>query len=118
DPSAPLEADVTALVITASGNFGNTIDVTGVDASLDFSSLASLTVNAGAGNDTVEGSDTFGDVLNGGTGNDKICGGGGDDKITGGGGNDTLSGDAGNDTIRGQAGDDLIDGGDDDDLLD
>ncbi len=117
DPSFPLEADLNAIVITASGIFGNTINVTGVNAS-DFTSLASLTVNAGAGNDTVEGSDDFGDVLNGGTGNDKICGGGGDDKITGGGGNDTLEGDAGNDTIRGQAGDDLIDGGDNDDLLD
>src|SRR5712691_2096893 len=116
DPSFPLEADLNAIVITASGIFGNTINVTGVNAS-DFTSLASLTVNAGAGNDTVEGSDDFGDVLNGGTGNDKICGGGGDDKITGGDNDDSINGQAGDDLLNGNQGNDKLLGGDGQDVM-
>jgi Ca2+-binding RTX toxin-like protein len=57
-----------------------------------------ITVKAGAGNDTILGSNLK-DNLDGGAGNDSIHGEGGNDMITGGAGHDHLFGDAGNDTI-------------------
>ena len=64
-------------------------------------------VDAGAGNDIVQGSEQA-DVIYGNTG---------DDTLNGLGGNDWLHGGAGNDTLDGGAGDDLVIGGDDNDLL-
>lgn len=80
---------------------------------------------AGAGNDSVKGTDgrdtIFGgggnDHLDGRTGADRIFGEGGNDKIEGKGGNDFLDGGSGNDWIQGGAGNDRIFGrGGDDDL--
>ena len=64
--------------------------------------LISLSVDGGAGNDTITGGD----------GNDVLAGGEGDDLIVGGRGNDTLAGGAGNDTFVWNPGDasDLIEG--------
>jgi Ca2+-binding RTX toxin-like protein len=54
------------------------------------------TINAGAGNDRVDG----------GNGNDTVNGGSGDDELSGGTGNDTVNGGAGNDRLFGGLGDD------------
>lgn len=109
------------------GDSANTID-----ASLF---TGSVTVNAGAGNDTITGSDNddqlFGngdndslvgglgnDTVNGGADDDEVFGGDNDDFVLGGGGNDTLEGEAGNDDIRGQSGDDVVQGGQGNDTID
>lgn len=78
--------------------------------------LIGVTVNAGNGNDRVEGGDGDDDI-NGGLGNDKVRGRGGDDEISGGGGNDDCRGDAGVDVVFGDAGRDVLRGGDDGDSL-
>ncbi len=71
--------------------------------------LISLTVDGGAGNDTITGGDGN-DVLIGGDGNDTIIGGRGSDTLIGGAGNDTFvwnPGD-GSDVIEGQGGNDTL----------
>lgn len=78
--------------------------------------LISVTVNAGNGNDRVEGGDGDDDI-SGGLGNDNLRGRGGNDEISGGGGNDNCSGDAGDDVVFGDGGRDVLRGGDDDDSL-
>lgn len=109
------------------GDSANTID-----ASLF---TGPVTVTAGAGNDTVIGSDNddqiFGDgdndsllgglgndTVNGGAADDEVFGGEGDDFVLGGAGSDTVDGENGNDDIRGQAGDDLLIGGQGNDTID
>src|SRR6185312_12054364 len=57
-----------------------------------------LSVDGGAGADTVTGSDGP-DLILGGEGNDVLSGGGGDDRIVGDRGNDTMNGGAGDDTL-------------------
>lgn len=64
-----------------------------------------LTVNAGAGDDTITGSATAASALNGDAGSDTITGGTGADVITGGTGADTLTGGAGADRFVFAAGD-------------
>ena len=64
-------------------------------------------VDAGAGNDTVEGSDE----------RDIILGGAGDDTINGNDGDDWINGGSGDDTLHGNGGLDLLYGGDDNDTL-
>jgi len=81
---------------------------------------------AGAGNDSVTGSNVANslsggggnDTLNGGAGNDTLNGDTGDDMLVGGTGNDTLNGGAGNDTLLGGAGADTLTGGDGNDVFD
>jgi len=89
--------------------------------------LAFIEVEAGAGNDVVDGSATNAaltlrggagdDRLFGGSGNDRIEGGAGRDTIHGGDGNDTIMGDAGDDLLFGDAGNDSLLGGDGDDII-
>jgi len=87
------------------------------------------TVDAGAGNDTVQagsaevadfsggdGDDLLvgalgSDTLTGDAGDDTLQGGSGDDSLSGGAGNDELFGNRGRDTLTGEAGDDTLDGG-------
>src|SRR5436305_8440005 len=57
-----------------------------------------LSVDGGAGNDVVNGSDGP-DLIAGGEGNDTLNGGGGDDRIAGDRGSDTLNGGTGDDTL-------------------
>jgi len=61
-------ADVTGLHVTDTANTDNAIDLHGVDAA-HFTSLTSLTVDAGGGNDTITAA-MFAETLNGGAGND------------------------------------------------
>ncbi len=71
--------------------------------------LISLTVDGGAGNDTITGGDGN-DTLLGGDGNDLLIGGRGADTMLGGAGDDTFvwnPGD-GSDTLEGQAGNDTL----------
>jgi Ca2+-binding RTX toxin-like protein len=79
--------------------------------------LTLLSVDGGAGVDTVNGSDGP-DLILGGEGNDILNGGGGDDRIVGDRGNDTMNGGAGDDTLVWNNGDgtDVVngDGGRDD----
>jgi Ca2+-binding RTX toxin-like protein len=60
--------------------------------------LTLLSVDGGAGADTVNGSDGP-DLILGGEGNDTLNGSGGDDRIAGDRGNDTMNGGAGDDTL-------------------
>ncbi|UQZ88322.1 hypothetical protein C4J81_03510 [Deltaproteobacteria bacterium Smac51] len=67
-------------------------------------------LDAGGGNDTVNGSASH-DILDGGAGNDTLNGGAGNDFLAGGDGNDTLNGGDGNDILVGGAGNDILVGG-------
>ena len=60
--------------------------------------LTLLSVDGGAGDDTVVGSDGP-DLILGGEGNDILSGGAGDDRIVGDRGTDTMNGGAGDDTL-------------------
>ena len=75
--------------------------------------LTLLSVDGGAGADTINGSDGP-DLIIGGEGNDILNGGGGDDRIVGGPGSDTMNGGAGDDTLVWNNGDgtDVINGDD------
>jgi Ca2+-binding RTX toxin-like protein len=78
-------------------------------ASNGLANLISLTVDGGAGNDTITGGDGA-DTLLGGDGNDVIIGGRGNDQLFGGAGDDTFvwnPGD-GSDTIEGGDGNDTL----------
>ncbi|MFP1631704.1 M10 family metallopeptidase C-terminal domain-containing protein [Zhengella sp. ZM62] len=77
-----------------------------------FSFVDDLTVDGGAGNDTITLYSDGDTTTLGGDGNDTITGNRGNDTIYGGDGADTINGGAGDDWIDGGAGDDIIDGGD------
>lgn len=77
-----------------------------------------LSLNGGAGNDSLDASRIPASVtLIGGDGNDTLRGGGSDDLLDGGAGDDSLIGGFGNDHLLGAAGNDVLDGGDGDDVL-
>lgn len=67
-------------------------------------------VDAGAGNDYLQGGDGA-DTLTSGAGKDRAFGGVGDDRLTGNGGHDKLYGEAGKDRLYGGDGNDTLDGG-------
>jgi Ca2+-binding RTX toxin-like protein len=69
--------------------------------------LTGITINGGNGNDTINGGDGN-DVLSGGRGDDNINTGQGDDVVFGGQGNDRIGGMAGRDVVMAGAGDDFI----------
>lgn len=99
-PATPVDASsVSRIAVNATGDYANEISLEGV-TSADFTSLSEVVVNAGAGNDTIVGSE-FDDRLSGGDGNDIIEGGAGNDLILGGAGADELSGGDGDDSIDG-----------------
>ena len=84
-----------------------------VTANAGVGALTLLSVDGGAGADTVNGSDGP-DLILGGEGNDVLNGGGGDDRIVGDRGNDTMNGGAGDDTLVWNNGDgtDVVNGDD------
>jgi Ca2+-binding RTX toxin-like protein len=103
DPQSGAVASATIDSIAVTGGpDANNIDLKGVNGTA-FPLLASVTVDGGDGNDTINGSQLV-DVLDGGAGNDRIIG---DDNPQ-----DTF------DVMRGQAGDDTLvwNPGDDDDI--
>jgi len=83
-----------------------------------------VTIDGGEGDDYIEGADVTiiggpgNDTLIGSDGDDSLDGGPGDDSIVGLGGDDTLIGGDGNDTLRGGTGDNSITDGTGDDLVD
>jgi Ca2+-binding RTX toxin-like protein len=88
-------------------------------------SIATMTVDAGAGDDLIAAVNSLlladtGLLLDGGTGNDTIRGGRSGETLSGGAGNDVLDGNVGNDVIRGGGGDDTVswDAGDGSDIID
>ncbi len=87
-----------------------------VDGSLSVNTTVALNVSMGDGNDSVQGTPAN-DTILGDAGNDTITGGAGNDSLLGGDGNDNISGGAGNDTINGGIGDDSIDAGADNDTI-
>ena len=99
------------------GDADNTIDVSRVTAS-EFSALTSISIEAGDGNDTITGSDEFGELIDGNDGDDVINAGAGDDTIDGGDGDDIINAGAGADLIDGDDGQDVIDGGTENDTID
>ena len=78
-----------------------------VNASAQANAAIALTIDGGAGNDTLTGSPNA-DTINGGAGNDTIVGLGGVDVIDGGDGNDTITGGPGNETQLGGDGNDTF----------
>jgi len=103
-----------------------TFDLTGSDDVFDgIASGSSVTVNAGAGDDSVLGTDGD-DVIYGGIGSDTIRGAEGDDEVYGEDGNDQIYGNDGADTLYGgdgvdslfgEIGDDVVYGGAGDDTV-
>ncbi|MFM9964056.1 MAG: beta strand repeat-containing protein [Planctomycetaceae bacterium] len=104
---------VQSIVITG-GDDANSIDLSGV-TSAAFTSLTSINVDAGNGDDTLLGSNDFADSLLGGDGNDQLVGQGGDDTLDGHDGADVINGGAGIDSLVGGDGADVINAGDGDD---
>jgi Ca2+-binding RTX toxin-like protein len=95
----------------------NTLSVAPVNSS-EFSSLSTIVIDSGDGDDVITGSDDFSEMIDGDDGNDTITGGGGDDTIDAGDGNDLVTGGAGLDSILGGNGQDIIDGGTGNDTID
>ena len=107
------------------GSASNQIDLSAITSGV-FSSLASITVDAGNGDDTIIGAASVASTLSGGDGNDSITGGssaevilGGDgqDTIDGGDGNDDINAGDGDDSVTAGAGDDTVTGDDGDDIV-
>ncbi len=98
--------DVKSIRIRGGGS-ANQIDLSAVQADT-FTSLVSIRVDGGDGNDTILGSADL---------NDTIIGSDGDDSIVGGSGNNTIDAGDGNDTIEANAGVDTVDAGDGNDLV-
>ncbi len=118
-------SSIQSIVITG-GDLENNIDLSTVLAA-NFTSLTSINVNAGNGDDSITGSNDFADNIAGGDGNDTIDGQGGDDALNGGDGADVIRGGAGNDNVLGgdgsdsittDAGDDTVDAGNGSDVVD
>jgi uncharacterized delta-60 repeat protein len=90
--------------IQVNGGAGN--DSITLASDVTFASI----IDAGDGNDTVQGG-AGADSINAGAGNDLVTGGDGDDFIAGGAGADAIGGQGGNDIILGQDGSDVLSGG-------
>jgi Ca2+-binding RTX toxin-like protein len=102
---------ITAINVTG-GDGANVITLTGVTEAA-FTALTQTTINAGAGNDQIFGSERI-DEMHGGAGNDQIIG---DDNPVG--TRDVFEGEAGDDTLiwNGGQDDDIMNGGDGNDSI-
>ena len=115
-PLGNLSASAVQSIVIQGGEEGNSIDLSGVLAT-DFTSLTSINVDGGNGNDSILGSNDFGDSLFGGDGADTLDGQGGGNTLNGGDGADVIRSGANNDSILGGDGSDNIDAGDGDDTV-
>jgi Ca2+-binding RTX toxin-like protein len=106
---------LTSLLIQT-GSASNQIDLSAITSGV-FTSLASITVDAGEGDDTIIGAASVSSALSGGDGNDVITGGTADDVLMGNDGQDTINGGAGNDDINAGDGDDSVLAGAGDDTV-
>jgi Ca2+-binding RTX toxin-like protein len=100
-------------------NGGINVNVNGENHYFTAQDAKRLEIRGGSGNDqiTVDANVRTGLTLNGGAGDDTIVGGGGNDRIFGGTGNDVLAGRGGNDYINGGNGNDIMLGGNGHDTL-
>jgi Ca2+-binding RTX toxin-like protein len=105
---------------------GTAISVNGLPAQINIANVEAtdrLTVNGGAGNDTLNGSTLLATSvalsLDGGAGDDRLLGGAANETLLGGEGNDFIDGNRGNDTAFMGAGDDTFvwDPGDGSDIV-
>ena len=98
--------------ITANGTRVRFDRVTPAPFSLDIGTTENLVVHANGGNDVITAGNGLASLihltLDGGAGNDTITGGDGNDLLIGGDGNDIVSGGRGNDTAQLGAGDDTF----------
>ncbi|MFM9962823.1 MAG: M36 family metallopeptidase [Planctomycetaceae bacterium] len=101
---------VSRLVITG-GDDSNLIDLTGMTAAVFNNAALTIEAHGGNGADTLLGSDSLADSLDGGHGADSIVGNGLNDTLLGDDGNDTITGGNGDDSISAGDGQDLVDGG-------
>lgn len=113
--NAAVAASAVTSLDVMGGKGKNTIDLSAVTATT-FTTLNSVKINGGAGNDSIIGSG-LNDSIQGGGGNDTINGGAGNDSLNGGSGDDVLNGEAGNDVLIGGVGNDSLNGGDGADSL-
>lgn len=108
---------VTKILING-GDDANLIDLTGLTASVFNNPALSIEAHGANGADTLLGSDSLNDSLDGGHGADSIVGNGGNDTLLGDDGNDSITGGTGNDNINSGDGQDTVDGGAGNDTID
>jgi Ca2+-binding RTX toxin-like protein len=101
-----------AFTVTPNGTRVRFDRVSPAPFSLDIGTTESLILNMNGGDDTFTGSNGLANLISltvdGGAGNDTITGGDGADRLTGGDGNDVINGGRGNDELFGGAGDDTF----------
>ena len=88
--AGPVAASTVQALIVTGGSGNNLIDLSGVTAT-SFTALTSVSIDGGAGNDTITGS-SLSDSIQGGMGKDTLNGLGGNDSLSGGAGSDVLNG--------------------------
>ena len=101
-------------IVTGSGD--NQVNLSAVTSSV-FTSLTTIEVDSGDGEDVIIGAADLPSSLSGGDGNDVITGGSGAEVLRGGDGQDTIDGGDGNDDINAGDGDDSVLGGGGDDTI-
>jgi Ca2+-binding RTX toxin-like protein len=107
---------VTKLLITG-GDDANLIDLTGMTSAVFNNAALVIEAHGGNGADTLLGSDSLAELLDGGHGADSIVGNGGNDTLLGDDGNDTISGGDGDDSIAAGDGQDVVDGNNGNDTI-
>ena len=114
DETINITQDGSTYTITRGGNqaisdVGGGCTQNGTSTVVCSHAVPSLSIDLGAGNDTLTTTSVITPLLiAGGAGNDKLDGGAGADVLDGGDGNDTLNGGAGVDDYFGEGGDDII----------
>ena len=107
--AGPVSAIAVKTLSVTGGSGNNAINLSGVSGSA-FTMLSSVSIDGGAGNDSITGS-ALADNIQGGAGKDTLSGLGGNDSLSGGVGNDVLNGGDDNDAVDGGDGTDSLDGG-------
>lgn len=105
--------------VTQGDNGALSFDVNGEQYDVELAQGQQLTIRTGDGSDTIDidPSVQVNFIIEAGAGNDSVQGGGGNDRIDGGTGNDTIDTGGGFNYVFGGSGDDRIVGGNDDNTL-